>query len=65
MRLTTTGTAILAGTVRIAEMDPRRAQAVMIATGFRPAVAAEAAYGELSSEAARRLGRTAGLITKE
>ena len=46
-------------------IDPRRTQAVLIATGYRPEVAQEAAYGELSSSAARRLGTRVGLIEEE
>ena len=65
MRLTSTGTSILAGPIVIATIDPKRAQAVMLAQGYRPIVAQEAAHGALSIEAARRLGRNVGLLLEE
>ena len=43
--------------------DPRRALACLVAQGFRVAVAREVAHGELSSEAAARLGKQTGLLT--
>lgn len=67
MQLRATGTAFLAfrpnrPPVVVAVKDPRRALACLIAQGFRPDVAREVAYGELSSEAATRLGRVCGLL---
>ena len=68
MRLRSSGTSLFADAPHATyreRIDPKRAQAVMIAQGMRPAVAAEAAYGELSSEAAQRLGKNAGLLLEE
>ena len=68
MRLTSTGTSFLGDAEHATyrePIDPRRALAVLVARGFRPEIAREAAYGELSSEAARRLGCVAGLIELE
>jgi hypothetical protein len=47
--------------VAVASIDPHRAQAGLIASGCRPEVAREIAYGPLTSEAARRLAKQTGL----
>ncbi len=68
MRLRGNGTSILgdAPHARHREpIDPTKAQAVLLARGYRADVAREAAYGELSIEAARRLGLGAGLLLEE
>ena len=68
MRLRSNGTSLFADAPHATyreRIDPRRAEAVMLAQGYRPIVAQEAAHGALSIEAARRLGRNVGLLLEE
>ena len=68
MRLTSNGTSFLGDTPHARHREPIRpecVEAVLLAWGYRAAVAREAAHGELSIESARRLGRGAGLLLEE
>lgn len=70
MQLHKHGTSILASRpgrapILLERIDPRRAEAVLLAQGHSAAVAREVSHGALSSAAAVRLGRLAGLLTGE
>jgi hypothetical protein len=66
MKLRSTGTAILAGDIRIADIDPARAAAVLEERGARAELARQIASGALAGGAGvRSLARQAGLIAVE
>jgi hypothetical protein len=71
MKLSTNGTSIFAGTVRLDQIDPARARAVLIAEGRHPLIAHVLAHGgftaalQISAGDARLCGADIGLLTKE
>jgi hypothetical protein len=68
MLLRSTGTSILGAGRRVAQIDPQRAEAVLVAQGRHPLIARVLAWGgwraaeHISRHDAERIGREIGVI---